>query len=202
MNSVIEAINSRRSVRCYKTKPVPKEILEQIVDAGNNAPFTSMTRSQPWRFVVVQDPKFREKLLQAAFPFWKGSIDSMKDKAPELYDMAMTMYNAYESKDVIYYSAPAIIFVIGPAGSGVSCALACENMMIAAQSFGLGSCYVGFGAMVKGSPEVVEALELQEGEAIFGPILLGYPELNPSEAITNALQNVGPNKKDSVTKWI
>ena len=204
MNPVIEAINSRKSVRAYEQKPIPKEILNKIIEAGNQAPFTSMTRAQPWRFVVVQDPEFKQKLLETALPFWKNAIGSMKEKAPVLYEMAMSLYNVLdEPKDVIYYNAPAIVFVIGPAGGGaVSCALACENMLIAAQSFGLGSCYVGFGAMVKGNPEVVEALELKDGEAIYGPILLGYPLTNPSEELSKALATLLPNKKEPVIKWV
>lgn len=204
MNSVIDAIKTRKSVRAYEKKPIPKNILNAIIDAGNQAPFTSMTRAQPWRFAVVQDPEFKQKLLETAFPFWKNAIGGMKEKAPVLYEMAMSLYNVLdEPKDVIYYDAPAIVFVIGPAGGGaVSCALACENMMIAAQSFGLGSCYVGFGAMVKGNPEVVQALELKDDEAIYGPILLGYPLANPSEELSKALATLLPNKKDPVTKWI
>jgi nitroreductase len=204
MNSVIEAIKSRSSVRCYEDKAVPEDVLRAIVEAGNAAPFTSVTRSQPWRFVVVQDKAFKKKLFATAIPFWKNAIGGMKAAAPELYEMAMSLYNVLdEPKDVIYYDAPVIVFVIGPAGGGaVSCALACENMMIAAQSFGLGSCYVGFGAMVKGNPEVVEALELKEGEAIYGPVLLGYPKADPCAEVAGALEKIKPIKKASVTKWI
>ena len=204
MNSVIEAINSRCSTRCYEQKPVPKDILNTVIDAGNQAPFTSITRAQPWRFVVVEDPEFKKKLFQTAFPIWKNSIDGVKANYPDLYKMATCLYDAMdEPKDVIYYNAPAIVFVIGPAGGGaISCALACQNIMIAAQSFGLGSCYVGFGAMVKGNPEVVKALELKENEAIYGPILLGYPKTDPSEAVANALEKIGPNKKEVAIKWI
>ena len=203
MNSVIEAIKNRRSVRAYEPKPIPRDIINEIIEAGNHAPFTSLTRSQPWRFVVVQDPAFKQKLLQTTLPFWKNATGGMKNTAPELYKMAISIYEAMDDpKDVIYYNAPVIIFVIGPANNPVSCALACENMMIAAQSLGLGSCYVGFGAMVKGNPEVVNALELKDDEGVFGPILLGYPKTNPSEALATALDSIGPNKKDPATKWI
>ena len=204
MNTVIEAIKNRRSTRAYEKKPIPKDILDAIIEAGNQAPYTSMTRSQPWRFVVVQDSEFKKKLLQTAFPFWKNAIGGMKEAAPELYEMAMSLYNVLdEPKDVIYYEAPAIVFVIGPkTGGAVSCALACENMMIAAQSFGLGSCYVGFGALVRGNPEVVQALELKDDEAIYGPILLGYPLTNPSEDLAKALATLLPIKKEPVTKWV
>jgi len=84
----------------------------------------------------------------------------------------------------------------------VCCSLACENMMIAATSLGLGSCYVGFGGMVQGNTEIVQALELAKDERIYGPILLGYPKVNPSEAVTNALTAIGPNKKEAKVKWI
>ena len=74
--------------------------------------------------------------------------------------------------------------------------------MIAAQSFGLGSCYVGFGAMVKGNAEIVQALELKEGEAIYGHILLGYPKVHPSATVASALEKIGPNKKEPTIKLI
>ena len=203
MNAVIEAIKNRCSVRAYESKPVPKDILKEIIEAGNQAPFTSVTRAQPWRFVVVENPEFKQKLLQTTLPFWKNAIGSMKDAQPEIYKMAMSIYEAMDDpKDVIYYNAPAIIFVIGPNSNAVSCALACENIMIAAQSLGLGSCYVGFGAMVKGNPEVVKALELKEDEAVYGSVSLGYPKAKPSEQLAKALASIGPKKKPAVTKWI
>lgn len=203
MNSVIEAINNRRSTRCFEPKPIPKDVLNMIVEAGNQAPYTSMTRSQPWRFVVVQDQTFKQKLLQTTLPIWKQSIEGMKAISSELYEMAMSLYNAMEEpKDVVYYNAPAIVFVVGPADNAVSCSLACENIMIAAESLGLGSCYVGFGAMVKGNADVVQALELKEDEAIYGPILLGYPKVNPTAEVADALEKIGPNKKDAQIKWV
>jgi nitroreductase len=101
----------------------------------------------------------------------------MKEPFPEVYEKATTLYEVLpEPKDMVYYSAPVILFVIGPASNAVSCALACENIMIAACSLGLGSCYVGFGMMVKGNADIVQALELTDDERIYGPILLGYPK--------------------------
>jgi nitroreductase len=137
---------------------------------------------QPWRFVVVEDPAFRQKLLDTTLPIWKNFMENMKEMDPELYKNVMTLYEAMpEPKDLVYYSAPVILFVIGPIANAVSCALACENIMIAATALGLGSCYVGFGAMVKGNSEIVKALELTDGERIYGPILLGYPKDAPEK---------------------
>jgi nitroreductase len=187
MNTVIEAINKRRSIRAYESKPIPKDIINTIIEAGNQAPSTmgmveGVLRFQPWRFVVVQNPEFKQKLLQTAVPIWKKMIENMKEMDPEIYQKAMKLYEAMpEPKDIIYHGAPVIIFIIGPISNAVSCALACENIMLTATSLGLGSCYTGFGAMVKGDADIVKTLELADGERIYGPILLGYPKDAPEK---------------------
>ncbi len=65
-------------------------------------------------------------------------------------------------------------------------------MMLAAHSLGVGNCYTYFGAQVLDSPEIVEALELGDGEQIFGPIILGYTDDYPEP----------PPKKPPTVKWI
>jgi nitroreductase len=189
MNTVIDAIKKRRAIRAYESKPVPREILDAIIEAGNEAP--SAMNSQPWRFVVVQDAAARKKLLAAAMPKAKSITEKVKDIDPERYEAIKKRYA--ELPDPVYYSAPAIVFVIGRGMyADHSCPLACENMMLAAYSLGIGSCWVGFGAMVTDDPEVRGLLELQEGEAIYGPILLGYPKAHPPR----------PPKKDPTVKWL
>ena len=187
MNPVIEAIYKRRSIRAYEPKRIPRDVINTIIEAGNQAPSTmgmvkGVLRFQPWRFVVVEDPEFRQKLLQTALPIWKKMTESMKETDPEVYEKAMKLYEAMpEPKDVVYHGAPVILFIIGPISNAVSCALACENIMLAATSLGLGSCYTGFGANVKGNADVVKALELTDGERIYGPIVLGYPKDAPEK---------------------
>jgi len=205
MNPVVEAIHSRQSIRSYKPDPVPREVINAIIEAGNQAPSRGRQEEgstefvfQPWRFVVVEDPEFKRELVQTTLPSWRKMTESMKETHPEIYEQVMMQYEAMpEPKDMVYYSAPVILFVIGPTGYDISCALACENIMIAATSFGLGSCYVGFGAMVKGNADVVQALELTDDERIYGPILLGYPKEEPS-----TLASIRPKKKEPVVKWI
>jgi len=210
-NPVIEVINNRMSIRSYKSKSIPKDIINTIIEAGNKAPGSGDEEEveeegkkrkifsfQPWRFVVVENPEFKQKLVKTTFPFWKKFTESMKETHPEMYKHVMMNYEAMdEPKDMVYYSAPAILFVIGPASHAVSCALACENIMIAATSLGLGSCYVGFGAMVTGDAEVVKALELTGNERIYGPILLGYPNEESS-----GLSSIRQKKKEPKIKWI
>jgi nitroreductase len=202
-NPVIETIGKRRSVRSYEPKPLPSAIIKMIIEAGNQAPSRGrlekgIVQFQPWRFVVVENAEFRLKLIHTTRPIWRKSMESMKETLPEMYEKVMTDYEAMdEPKDMVYHSAPIIIFVIGPASYAVSCALACENMMIAASSLGLGSCYVGFGAMVKGDADIVAALELKDDERIYGPIVLGYPKEE-----SDAMASIRPKKKEPIVKWI
>jgi len=204
-NPVLEAIRKRKSVRSYRPDPVPHDVVQAIIEAGNRAPARGRMREgstdldfQPWRFVVVQDAALKRSLVETTLPFWKNMTASMQDSHPEMYEGIMAQFDAMpEPKDMVYYAAPAIVFVIGPKGFDVSCALACENMMIAATSLGLGSCYVGFGAMVTSNAKIVEALELEEDETIYGPILLGYPSDEP-----NALAAIQAEKAPPLVKWI
>jgi len=177
MNAIIDAIKKRRSVRAYDIRPIPRDVLSAIIEAGNEAP--SAMNSQPWRFVVVEGQEAKRKLLGAALPQARKITEAVKDIDPERYEAIKKRYA--ELPDPVYYSAPTIVFVIGNGRYAAhSCPLACENMMLAAHSLGLGSCWVGFGAMVTEDPDVRNLLELQEGDSIFGPILLGYPKGEPA----------------------
>ena len=216
MNPVIEAINNRRSVRLYEPTPIPKDIINTIIEAGNLAPSTGdekvveeggkktkITNYQPWRFVVVEDPEFKQKLFQTIEPIRANFYESMKETMPEMYERGMKLMEVMdEPKDLVFYSAPVILYVLGPAKNSIGCAMACENIMLAAVSLGLGSCYDGFGAMVTHNPEIVQALELKDGERIYGPILLGYPKLDPSESQIRTFAELRQKKNDPIIKWV
>jgi len=205
MNAVIEAIESRRSVRSYKATPVPKDMIEAIIDAGNWAP--TGHNLQRWRFVVVEDSEFRQKLIRATRPTWRRvcgqwletANDYFREYITDFYPKCLgwprqsyedTMRQARDLEDGMYWAAPVVIFVIG--GEAVGCAMVCQNMMLAAQALGLGSCIVGFGAGVTGDEEIVEGLGLKENERIYGPVVVGYPAIVPEP----------PPKRPPTVKWI
>lgn len=208
MNPVIDAIKTRRSVRSYKADPVSKDVIETLIEAGNWAP--TGANFQPWRFVVITDPDFRQKLLEAARPGYRESIRGflnaqghLREHAGEMLQRCLgwtsetyeaLIYRLLETEDGVYYAAPVIIFVIGapPITVDADCAMVCQNMMLAAHSLGLGSCWVGFGSNIKHDPEIVAALELEDKERIYGPIIVGYPEIFPEP----------PPKKEPRVKWI
>jgi nitroreductase len=190
MNQVIDIIKSRRSIRSYQATPIPRNTLLTLIEAANQAP--SGMNMQPWRFVVVEDADFRKKLLRAAIPNAKKYLEeNVKPVNPARYEVILKRYD--ELADPIYYGAPAMIFVIGTGPHAAeSCPLACENMMLAAQSLGIGSCWVKFGSLITDNSEIVAQLGLKEDEKIYGPILLGYAKDVPQP----------PAKKPPVVGWI
>lgn len=203
-NLVLEAINNRRSTRAYEPTPIPKDIIKSIIEAGNRAPSRGRVEKgkkdpvfQPWRFVVVENSEFKQKLLQTTLPIWQKSQEQMKALFPEWHERAVRLAAVMdEPKDMVYYAAPVIVFVIGLKEYAVSCAMACQNIMIAAQSFGLGSCYTGFGALVHGNADLIQTLELADDERIFGPIVLGYTKDIPEA------RSMLSKKAEPKIKWI
>jgi nitroreductase len=201
MTAVMETIYKRRSVRAYSPQSLPRNLIKAVIDAGNQAPSRGRDvdgefHFQPWRFVVAEDPELKKKLIQTTSPIWKKSVEGMKESHPDTYKKAMSGYELMsEPRDPVFYSAPVILFVIGPATHAISCALACENIMLAATSLGLGSCYVGFGAMITHNNELIQVLGLNNEERIFGPILLGYAK------DSDDLHSTRTQKKDALIKW-
>ena len=183
--TILDTIRNRRSVRYFKPDPVSKELIEKVIEAGNWAP--SAGNLQPWRFVILEDEQVKNRLKKDVIPKWRSVIKTFKKNEP-------ARYNIYKEhigrKDPVFYSAPVIIFIIGP--SSINGALACQNMMLAAHAIGLGSCYVGWGALILDDLKLIDILELKNGERIIGPIVMGFPEKIPET----------PSKKEAKVKWV
>ena len=163
-NQVIETIMARRSVRKYKDQPVEREKLQQIVTCGINAP--SGMNLQPWEVRVVDNADYINgitELFKAANP--KQAED------PNFKNM--------------FRNAPAVIFIASPAdGSGqLDCGLLGENIILAAQSLGLGTCClggpVGFMKNNADAAPYVERLKLPEDYQLLYAIAVGYPDETP-----------------------
>jgi nitroreductase len=154
---------ARRSVRKYKEQPVEREKLELIAECGINAP--SGMNKQPWEVRVVDNAAYIDSLT-AIF-----KVENPKMAAdPDFKNM--------------FRNAPAVIFVASPEGSGqLDCGLLGENMMIAAQSLGLGTCCLGgpihFMKESEAAAPYLQRLGLSEGYELLYAIAVGYPDESP-----------------------
>src|SRR3989338_1827128 len=109
---MMEAIKLRRSIREYKNKPIPKEILEKIVDAARHSP--TAKNIQPWEFIVITQSETLKKIGELA---QNGRFLAQAKACIAVY-----------CSDTKYYLEDG-------------CA-ATENILLAATAFGIGSCWI------------------------------------------------------------
>ena len=173
MSETIVIIKERRSVRSYQDRVVPEKIIHQIITCACYAP--SGMNSQPWRFIVVTNPEVHEELKEKSLQYaWPVVLKSKKTN-PERFEVIKKRFETLH--DPIYYSAPVIIFIIGTGDyAELSCALAAQNLMLAATSLSLGSCWVALGGLIQKDPACRKLLGLKKDENIVAPIIVGYED--------------------------
>jgi nitroreductase len=164
---VLEAIHQRRSIRDFLDKPVPDELIWQVIEAGTWAP--SAGNMQAWEFVVVKDRQARRKLVDTT-------------------DAGITARAGVNTQEWLM-EAPAIVVVCydvkrmgaryGQKGRELMTKLDCmgcvQNMMLAATGLDLGSCcVVGF------DPQALkEALPIPKELTPLLLVAMGYPAYHP-----------------------
>jgi len=164
------ALYGRRSIREFTAQQVNRDTLQSLVDAAIQAP--SAMNEQPWRFTIVTDRARLDRIAHSAKSFMRMIIAADPDSAP-----ASALLHNEDFK--IFYNAPALIVISAPAQkhwTTENCALAAQNLMLAAHAEGLGSCWIGFAQSWLGTPEGKRALELPEEFTPVAPIIVGYPK--------------------------
>lgn len=108
----IEALKTRRSVRIYEGKAVPRDMIEEIIDTARLAP--TANNIQPWDFVVVTEPATRGKIAE------------------------LTDYGKF----IAQAGACVAVFAKGVKHYLEDGSAATENILVAAHALGLGTCWV------------------------------------------------------------
>ena len=157
MNEILKAIQERRSCKKYKSDPVPQEIIEQVVEAGLFAA-SAMGKQAPI-VIAVSNKEIRDKLCRL-----NSKYDAMHREDP-------------------FYNAPVVLAVLSPKEMGTAVydgSLVLGNMMLAAHSLEIGSCWIHRAKEVFEDEEGKELLKSLgvEGEYVgIGHCILGYPEV-------------------------
>lgn len=154
--SLLDVIFSRRSVRRYKSAPVPDEVLHNILEAGRLAP--SADNAQPWHFIVVTDSKIKHELSKGP---WRRFIK----------DSAFTIVGCGYKRDK---------------WSTVDVAIALENMVLAAEAQGVGSCWIGAFE----EEDVKELLDIPDDLKVVALVSFGYPAEKPSSQGKKSLKEI------------
>ncbi len=185
MNETIKTILDRRSIRSYQSRQIGDQELQEILLAGQYAP-TAMGE-QPWHFTVLQNPDLLEKLQkQCKSVFLHSDNEGLRAAASR---------EEYH----VFYHAPTLLIVSGDALAITplqDCVLAMENMLLAAASLGIGSCWVHSVVMLCGNSEGASAfrsleLGIPEGYIPFAAAVFGYS--------TMPLPKASPRKPGAVS---
>ena len=164
---VLEAIKKRRSIRKFKDKPVPDELLWQIIETGTWAP--SAGNMQAWEFVIVKDPESRRKLV--------NTTDAGTTARAGVYTQEWILDAPVVI--VVCYDVKRMTARYGQKGrellTKLDCMLCVQNILLAATDFGLGTCcVVGFDPQA-----LVQALDIPKEITPILLIPLGYPDEQP-----------------------
>ena len=164
-NAVVEAIMARRSIRQYKDTPVEREKLQLLAECGVNAP--NGMNAQAWEVCIIDSREWID-----------GVTEVYKAANPE-----MTSRPGFKN---MFVNAPAVIAVAAPDDTynGVNAGLLGENIMLAAQSLGLGTCCLGAPTRyLNSAPEAApfrQELGINPSYQILYMIAVGYPDETPA----------------------
>jgi nitroreductase len=183
-----KAMKERRSVRKYKSDPVPHNLLQEIMELAQWAP-SAMNR-QDWLFVIIQGKKKEEflKISTNAFDVFRPNLEKVFKDKPKIIEGMKTFFETFGG-------APVIIMAYGgklPTGQDDvwSVSLAVQNLMLAAYDKGLGTTWMDGVVFVK-EKEINDLLEIKNRKLVC-VIPVGYPAESPKAA---------PRRDDRI-QWI
>jgi len=176
---LFQAIADRRSIRRYRDTPVEPEKLQQVLDAARLAP--SWKNLQCWRFLVVADPQRKEQVMQA-FPEDNPGRRAL-GQAPLLVLVCAAPEESGVENGIEYYIADT--------------AIAFENLCLAAQALGLGTCWMGWydEAQLKAAAGIPEPIR------VVGVTPLGYPDQEPKPRPRKALREIAYLEQWGESPW-
>jgi nitroreductase len=219
---ITEAVRKRKSIRGYKPDPVPKQVLEQILELASHAP--SAMNTQPWEFTVLTGEVLEDvrrsnvDLLNSGVPpspehvvaSWpKESIYRQRqvDLAKQLFQLMDIPREDKEKRakwlerGFRYFDAPAAIIIstdrcLSESGPLLDIGAAIQTICLAALHFGLGTCIEDQGTMY---PQVLRKYaHIPESKRIIAAIAIGYPDWDfPANRVESEREPV-----KNVTTWV
>jgi len=154
-----ELVKKRQSTRKYADKPVERELIDQCIEAARLAP--SARNSQPWSFIVLDDPAVIKSVAERAF---SGIYKSTRfaGKAPVLIVVVTEKADYITRMGNLIQNVKYSLIDIG---------IACEHLVLQAEELGLGTCWLGWFS----ARGVRKALNLPRSTKIDIIISMGYP---------------------------
>ena len=171
---ILKAMQERRSVRRYRTDPVPEEILFEVLEAARQAP--SWANTQISRFIIVRDSETK-KLLSDTLVSNNPSRNAVIEAPMVICLVAKKGVSGSYKGQAVTDKGDWFMFDAG---------IAMEHLVLAAWNFGLGTCHVGYFDAKKAEA----ILNIPEGYAIVEITPLGYFDTVPAATPRKPLQEL------------
>lgn len=158
-----ECIKTRRSVRKFQDKPVPREVIEQVVGLAAWAP--SWKNTQITRYIMIEGREKIQKIAEAYAPFNAHTMST----APLLVAATVIKKRSGYERDGSFTTDR------GDGWQMFDCGIACQTFSLAAHEYGLGSVIMG----IFNRPELEKYLNVPENQELVALIAVGYPDEEP-----------------------
>ncbi len=170
MNSTIETLLNHKTIRNYKSDPIDEKTLDLILEAGFRASTTG--NMQVYSVIVSQDPESLKELCKLHFN------QKMVEQAPVLLTFCAD-FNRFNKWCKIRDAEPGYDNFLSFYTASIDALLAAQNVAVAAESFGLGICYLG--TTTYQADKLIEFFNLPEGVVPVTTLVVGYPDENPEQ---------------------
>lgn len=162
-DTLLAAMKSRRSIRHFTSRPVEKEKLRKILEAGRYAPTGANAQNISYT-ILGSKQKQAEKICVNLFR-----------KGKEIGASFISYLRKMEIPDYFFFKGAPLVIVVSSKNK-VNASLASAYMELMAESLGLGVLYSGFFAIcAKFSGKLRKLIKLPKGEEVVSCLIIGYP---------------------------
>lgn len=197
-NPVEKVIMERRSIRNFKKKPVPDNLIRRVLEAGRFAPTAG--NAQPWKFVVITDQELIAEMEQATVKMSKLLMWFVDYNRNAFRRIFLTPYTKFltrlmpsklhpvpfnllqqiaAEKTPVYHNAPVMILLLmdkrGIGNPALDAGICGQNMVLAAHSLGLGTCWIGMMTVLMMNPFWRKKLGVTSPYELSDCLVLGWP---------------------------
>lgn len=174
---LLHLIKCKRSIRHYKTTPVPHTILEQVLEAGKYSP--TIGNLQTLQYIILEHEKMYYVQL-AAEALLRGKQTNHPVLSMYRMELIESIYHESHANgnDKLFHNAPAVILIIDKQQpeTCTNTYIAAARIELMAESLGLGTCYCGaFLRAIEINRQIIQELHIPKDYQIYAALTIGYP---------------------------
>ncbi|MBN1191951.1 MAG: nitroreductase family protein [Dehalococcoidales bacterium] len=174
-----QLLRSRRSIRAYKSRTVPREIIKSLIETARYAPTGHNNQEIEW--MVIDNPD-RIAGIEMIGTDWIHWMIKNRPGMAGGFNLNIMLQKQERDHNLFLRNAPALLVTHAARNNPIALidsSIALSYLDLAAFSRGLGCCWAGFVYfMATGFAPLIEALDLPDGHSAYGCMMLGYPRFS------------------------